>query len=136
MNVSASSVLMSAGSISVRLGAARPARSLFQYWNNAIDPSSFMPAAPRNLSPHVPSVNRRAPPDGLYGFRSMSRASPLAGCSPVGDVKVNKGFRLCRVWGSGTQTALHGATADGAGSTKVKKDLRGELGARPAVQGK
>ena len=40
--MSASSVLMSAGSISVRLGATRPARNLFQYWNNAIDPSNFM----------------------------------------------------------------------------------------------
>ena len=111
---------MSAGSISVRMGAVRPARNLFQYWNNAIDPSSFMCVlrAFRRLMCHRRTEG--APSDGLYDFRSRLRASLLGGCSRLGAVKVNQWFRLCRSLRHGTSKPLHGVAGRGRRKPEVK----------------
>ena len=66
----------------------------------------------------------------------MSRASPLRGCSPGGGVKVNKWFPLCDGGGNGTPTSLHGADGRRGRKHQSQKNIGGELGARPAVQGK
>jgi hypothetical protein len=102
---------MSAGSISVRLGAGLPSRSRFQYWNRLTDASRFMP--PRfGLAPIGCFKVKQT------GARSVVSMRFEAGCVPAGPALVHGRCALrlmsglCCMPRPWVTVLIHGALAD------------------------
>ena len=128
MNVSARFALMSAGSISVRLGAGRLPRSLFQYWNKDVDFSCFMSCCPRSVQWLCHRRTDGNPP--------MTFMEDGAGCVPARSAVLHGPGRLRLTIGFHCAPARWRARCAGYGGRDGRRHIRrsrhrGEQGARP-----